>query len=86
MPKPERDYRTRPDPFSEVWGELEEMLKGDAGLEAKTLMEWLLEAYPGQFQRAHLRTLQRRVSEWRALHGPEKEIFFPQNILPGRQS
>lgn len=84
--KAERDYRTRPDPFVEVWGQLEDMLKGDAGLEAKTLMEWLLEAYPGQFQRAHLRTLQRRVSEWRALHGPEKEIFFPQNILPGRQS
>jgi len=86
LPKQERDYRTRRDPFCDVWEELEEMLRGDAGLEAKTLLEWLLEAYPGRFRQAHLRTLQRRVSQWRALYGPDKEIFFPQTILPGLQS
>jgi transposase len=83
---PERDYRTRRDPFREVWWELEKMLEGDSGLEAKTLMRWLLERYPDQFRPTHLRTLQRRVSHWRALHGPEKEIFFPQNLQPGKQS
>jgi hypothetical protein len=86
LPKQERDYRTRRDPFSDVWNQLDEMLRGDAGLEAKTLLEWLQEAYPDRFNQGHLRTLQRRVSQWRALYGPEKEIFFPQAILPGLQS
>ncbi|SAK86433.1 integrase catalytic region [Caballeronia fortuita] len=31
------------------------------------------------------RTLERRVSQWRALEGPGKEIFFPQQHLPGVQ-
>lgn len=62
------------------------MLKRDECLEAKTLMQWLLETYPEKFKSTHLRTLQRRVSQWRALHGGEKEIFFPQDIQPGRQS
>src|SRR3546814_220288 len=31
------------------------------------------------------RTLERRIARWRALHGGEKEIFFPQHHEPGRQ-
>src|SRR3546814_19840682 len=27
----------------------------------------------------------RRIARWRALHGGEKEIFFPQHHEPGRQ-
>lgn len=86
LPKQERDYRTRKDPFAEVWDQLQDMLAKDAGLEAKTLLEWLMEAYPDQYEPALLRTLQRRVSEWRALHGPSKDIFFPQVLFPGRQT
>ena len=82
----DRNYRTRKDPFADVWDQIVEMLTRDEGLEAKTLMDWLLESYPDQFCPSHLRTLQRRVCEWRALHGSEKEIFFPQNIQPGKQS
>lgn len=82
----DRDYRTRRDPFAGVWDQLQEMLTRDEGLEAKTLMHWLLENYPGQFRPTHLRTLQRRVCHWRAMHGSGKEIFFPQTIQPGRQS
>lgn len=29
------------------------------------------------------RTLQRRVKAWRAAHGTEKDLFFPQEHLPG---
>jgi len=32
-----------------------------------------------------LRTLQRRDHEWRALHGPGKEIYFEQRHEPGRE-
>jgi hypothetical protein len=31
-----------------------------------------------------LRTLQRRIRQWRALAGPAKEVFFPQRHEPGR--
>jgi len=86
LAKQKRGYRTRKDPFAGVWKQLEEMLTKDDGLEAKTLLEWLLEAYPDKYGISHLRTLQRRVSEWRALRGPSKDIFFQQILLPGAQS
>ena len=31
------------------------------------------------------RTLERRIGDWRALHGADKEVFFPQRHDPGRQ-
>jgi hypothetical protein len=52
---------------------------------AITLLEKLQEAYPGRFPFSMRRTLERRVRQWRAQHGPDKEIFFPQEHLPGRQ-
>ena len=86
-PKKQREYRTRPDPFTAVWPEVRNLLESDSGLEAKTIMEWLQQRYPGQFELGQLRTLQRRVRDWRVLEGPERrEVIFPQNIQPGRQS
>lgn len=85
-PKP-RTWKTRDNPFENVWPEVAQMLAKDIGLEAKTLMAWLLEKYPDEFNPGQLRTLQRRVKDWRVLEGPERrEVFFPQEILPGRQS
>ena len=80
-----RSYLTRVDNFTGVWRELEELLEREPGLEALTLMEHLCRQYPGQFQMSQLRTLQRRVKRWRALAGPEREVFFPQEHPPGRQ-
>lgn len=74
----------RPDPFAAVWGEVEEQLSVSAGLEAKTLFEYLQRRYPGQFQDGQLRTLQRRVKYWRATEGPSREVFFVQRHHPGR--
>lgn len=82
----ERDWRTRTDPFADVWMEVTSLLSKDPYLQAKTIMEWLIEQHAGKFSDRHLRTLQRRIRDWRALEGPEKEVFFPQNILPARQS
>lgn len=79
--------RTRKDPFAEVWDDVKQLLSNDSGLEAKTLMEWLIESYPDKFNMGHVRTLRRRVHDWRVLEGPErKEVMFLQNIQPGRQS
>ncbi len=79
--------RTRKDPFADRWEEAKQLLANDPGLEAKTLMEWLIESYPDEFTVAHIRTLRRRVHDWRVLEGPErKEVMFLQNIQPGKQS
>lgn len=70
-----RSYRTRLDPFSEDWPVVEQMLHSAPELEAETLFEWLCERRPGQYQEGQLRTLQRRVSDWRALHQPQVAIL-----------
>ena len=77
-------WRTREDPFAEVWQEVKEKLRINAGLEAKTLFEDLQRRYPGRFSDGQLRTLQRRVKLWHALEGPAKEVFFPQVHKPGQ--
>lgn len=76
--KVEYSWRTREDPFAEVWQEVKEKLEINPGLEAKTLFEDLQRRYPGRFADGQLRTLQRRLKAWRALEGPPKEVFFPQ--------
>ena len=87
--KPARHWRTRPDPFEEVWGtKLVPLLVRDTErvLQATTLLEWLEERYPGRFAPGQLRTLQRRVREWRALYGPDQEVYFEQEAVLGREA
>ena len=85
----ERQWRTRPDPFAGVWEEeIEPLLQGEAAgkLKATTIIEWLEEQHPGRFSASQLRTLQRRLQDWRALNGPDQEVYFPQEHPPGREA
>ena len=66
--KKARQYRTRADPFAADWPEIEQLLETAPELQAKTLFEWLNEKAPGKYQAGQLRSLQRRVADWRALH------------------
>ena len=87
--KPEHRWRTRPDPFDGAWeNEIEPLLRNDptGKLKATTIIDWLGEQYPGRFSASQLRTLQRRLQDWRALHGPEREVYFPQVHPPGREA
>jgi hypothetical protein len=84
--KPDRNWRTRPDPFAEVWEELRGLVDANPGLEAKTLFEALQRQHPGRFSDGQLRTLQRRLKHWRRTEGPGKEVFFSQKHVPGRLS
>ena len=79
----DRTWRTRQDPFEEEWPDIQSMLQVDPGLEGKTLFDWLLEEKPGKYEAGQLRTFQRRVKQWRALEGPDKEVFFDQAHRPG---
>jgi hypothetical protein len=80
--KQERTWRTRDDPFEEQWASLAERLKEAPELEAKTLFEELCAREPGRYKPGQLRTLQRRVRQWRAQQGPEKRVFFAQEHRP----
>ena len=87
--KQERQWRTRSDPFDGVWEEeIEPLLQGEAAgkLRATTIIEWLEEQHPGRFSASQLRTLQRRLQDWRARNGPEQEVYFPQEHPPGREA
>jgi transposase InsO family protein len=81
-----RHWRTRKDPFEAVWDEIAEQLSHEPSLEPITLLEWLQERYPEAFPDHLLRTLQRRVKAWRAQHGPDKEVMFPQVHEPGQRA
>lgn len=81
--KVEHSWRTRPDPFRDVWGEVKKKLENNPGLEAMTLFAYLQREYPGRYSDGQLRTLQRHIRQWRALEGPSKEVFFPQEHYPG---
>jgi len=81
--KPDRTWRTRSDPFVDEWGEVEELLKVNPGLQSRTIFEDLQRRYPGRFADGQLRTLQRRIKAWRALEGSPREVYFPQAHDPG---
>lgn len=83
--KKPHEWRTRPDPFGEVWPEIQLLLDQDRGLEAKTVFEEMQRRHPECFSIGQLRTLQRRFRDWRVFHGPEQEVFFPQVHIPGEQ-
>ena len=72
-PQP-RTYRTRKDPFAEVWPEMLIWLQSEPETTAKTLLERLEQKYPSQFLEGQLRTLQRRVREWRRVMA--RELVF----------
>jgi len=82
----DHSWRTRPNPFIEVWMEVEELISRNHGLMAKTIFEHLVREHPGRFQAGQLRTLQRHLKQWRAQKGPGKEVMFAQNHYPGELS
>ena len=84
--KGKRRWRTRPDPFAGVWAEeVEPLLRSDVegALKATTILEWLDERHPGRFSLSQLRTLQRRLRDWRALSGPPEYASCGVRSLPG---
>jgi hypothetical protein len=81
---PRRHWRSRVDPFADVWDtEIVPLLQRAPDLMAITLLRKLQDDHPGQYPEGTLRTLQRHIRQWRAVEGPPREIFFPQQHLPG---
>ena len=85
--KQERHWRTRKDPFGSVWdSHVVPLLVADEHgvLDAKTVLDELRLRCGDMYGSAQLRTLQRRMHDWRRLHGPDKEVFFEQVPVAGR--
>jgi hypothetical protein len=61
------------------------LLEAEPKLEARTLLQELQNRHVGEYPDRLLRTLQRRVKQWKATSGPEKEIIFRQKHPPGWQ-
>jgi hypothetical protein len=82
--KSPRTYLTHPNPFDADWPWVEAQLRRDPALQAKTLFTVLCEDHPDRYSTGQLRTFQRHVAKWRALHGSERDVIFEQVHLPGR--
>ena len=80
-----RQWRTRADPLAQWWeSDIRPLLAEAPALNAVTILEELQRRYPEVVSPLLLRTLQRRLRQWRAEHGGEREIYFAQQHPPGR--
>lgn len=85
--RPERG-RTVPDPLAAVWEAVVlPILERDPSAQAITLFRHLQMTDPEAFPDDRVRrTLERRVRDWRALHGPARDVIFRQAPEPGRMA
>src|SRR5436305_2083425 len=84
--KQPRRHRTRPNTFAADWPCIVEQLERDSALQATTLFALLEAQHPGRYRAGQVRTLQRHIATWRALHGPEREVMFAQEHTPGEMA
>lgn len=80
-PKPPRHWRTRADPFEQVWARVLLWLETEPDRTGKELFERLQAECPGAFPDGQLRSLQRRVKEWRKVAA--RRLVFAQLPDPG---
>ena len=66
-----RHWRTRKDPFEGVWGNVLVWLRAEPDATGKALMGRLKSEHPDRFSEAQLRTMQRRLKEWRGIMAKE---------------
>jgi hypothetical protein len=68
-------WRTRKDPFVEVWGQIQLQFDLNPSRTVKELFQELQQRYPGQFSDGQLRTLQRRIKQRR-----REQMYSSQSI------
>src|SRR5712671_2550210 len=84
--KRSHDWNTRQNPFEEDWPWVVSQLERDPALQGSTLFALLCEQHPGRYRPTQIRTLQRHIARWRAVHGPEQEVIFEQRHQPGERA
>jgi hypothetical protein len=81
-----RNYRTRVDPFEAVWPRVQLWLNEQPDANAKDLFIRLQESTPGTFPPGQLRTLQRRVKQWRGEIARQLVLGLASKIEIDRQT
>lgn len=75
--------RRRPDPLGELFdSEIRPMLEAAPTLRPVAIYEEMMRRHP-DLSSGIRRTIERRVRDWRAQHGPEQEVIFRQKHAPG---
>jgi hypothetical protein len=82
-PKRKHDWRTRPDAFVDVWPQVLVWLETEPDRTAKELFLRLQALHPRRFSDGQLRTLQRRVKEWRSLAAKKLILAHNSSSLNG---
>ena len=76
--------RRRPDPLAGVWDSaIVPMLEAAPGIRAVAIFEEVCRRDLG-FAPGIRRTLERRIAQWRAINGPNRDVIFRQEHPPGR--
>ena len=83
--KKAHSWRTRACPFADIWPEIESLLRSCPGLNAISILNALNDKYDNRYHDGQVRTLQRKIRIWRALHDKDEryEVFFQQVHRPG---
>jgi hypothetical protein len=79
------EWKTRSDPFEEDWPWVVSELERDPALQGSTLFALLCERRPDRSRPTQVRTLQRHMQPWRVFHGPDREVMFAQQHVPGER-
>ena len=75
----------RPDPLGGLFERVAmPLLERNPGLPGVAVFEELRRLHP-ELPASTRRTVERRVREWKAVHGPEREVVFVQKHRPGRR-
>lgn len=80
------DWNTRQNPFEEDWPFVIEQLERDPALQGSTLFALLCQRHPERYRPTQVRTLQRHIARWKALHGKPQEVIFEQVHTPGERA
>ena len=75
----QRHWRTRIDPFAKTWPTILMWLQEEPDSTAKELFKRLQKREPGEFTDGQLRTLQRRIKEWRK-EMARKLVYFSTEL------
>src|SRR5262245_59556458 len=76
--------RRRPDPLEPVWErEIVPMLQTTPQIRAIAFFDEIIRRHP-DLNRNVRRTLERRIRMWKAVRGPEQDVIFRQEQVPGR--
>ena len=84
--KDKRSWRTRPDPLEPIWDSVVlPLLKQDPEITPIGIFDHLCDDHADKFTTSSRRTLERRISKWRHLHGPAQDVIFLQAHELGKQ-